>query len=334
MLACRIWITPALLLGLSASVHAQSSPSEFQSDSIVVKIAAELERRYVFADVGRRLAEQLRTAVRAGAYREVGSGQALAERLTDELRSASGDAHLAVEYSRVPLPAEDVAADAEMEHRDRIRYYGPQLNFGFQSVEILPENVGYLDLRVFAPLDWAGPSATAAMTLLAHADALIVDLRHNSGGHGETGVWLISYLMGDMPRPLSGGYSRERDATTQSWTLGYVPGPRFGATKPVYVLTSRRTFSAAEAFAYDLQALERATIVGERTGGGAHPYENVKVDRHFVLGLPTARSVNPITGGNWQGTGVEPDVIVPADSALVAALRLAADRRAVKPDNR
>ena len=126
---------------------------------------------------------------------------------------------------------------------------------------------------------------------------------------------------------MSGEYIREGDVTVQRRTLPYVPGPRFGPARPVYILTSRRTFSAAEGFAYDLQALDRATIVGERTGGGAHPYENVRVGPHFVLGLPTARSLNPITGTNWQGTGVRPDIEVEADSALAVALRLIADRR-------
>ncbi|MBC7788868.1 MAG: S41 family peptidase, partial [Anaerolineae bacterium] len=106
--------------------------------------------------------------------------------------------------------------------------------------------------------------------------------------------------------------------------------PRFGPTKPVYLLTSKSTFSAAEGFAYDLQALGRAIIVGEPTGGGAHPYENVKLDEHYVLGLPVSRSVNPITGRNWQGTGVRPDVAVPADSAYTVALRLAHERLALK----
>jgi C-terminal processing protease CtpA/Prc len=232
-----------------------------------------------------------------------------------------------MEFTAAPLPEEDAAARAEMDRRDREQYYGPRLNFGFRRAEILADNIGYLDLTVFAPLDWAGESATATMTFLAHTDALIIDLRRNGGGHGEMVQWLASYLLGPEPRSLSGEYSREGDATTQRWSLPYVPGARFGAEKPVYVLTSRQTFSAAEGFAYDLQALKRATVVGERTAGGAHPYENVRLDTHFVLWLPVARSVNPLTGTNWQG-GVRPDVEVKADDALTTALRLAHDRLA------
>jgi C-terminal processing protease CtpA/Prc len=314
-------LASAGFLMLFARLDAQESRAA-EPDTLVRRVAAEMEGRYVFPDVGRRVAAQLRAATQRGAYRRMRADEALATRLTAELRAATGDGHLTVEYTATPLPGPDSAAEAEMNRRDRVQYYGPQLNFGFSKVEILPGNVGYIDVRVFAPLDWGAPTATAAMTFVAHTEALVIDLRRNGGGHGEMVQWLISYLMGSEPRPLSGEYSRARDATVQSWTLPWVPGPRFGPTKPVYVLTSRRTFSAAEAFAYNLQALRRAIVVGESTAGGAHPYENVKLDAHFVLGLPTSRSVNPITGGNWQGTGVRPDVAVPADSALAVALRL------------
>lgn len=320
-----------LALALTGEAFGQAM-GQSEAHRIVPRIAGELERHYVDAESGRRLAARLTASLDSGAYAAT-TGAQLAERLTAELRAASGDGHLGVEYSATPIPEEDRAANGEMDRRDRLRYYGPQLNFGFRSVQLLPGNIGYLDLRVFAPLDWGGETATAAMTMLANADALVIDLRQNGGGHGEMAQWLASYLLGAEPRPLSGAYSRERDATTQQWSLPYVPGKRFGAEKPVYVLTSRRTFSAAEALAYDLQALKRVTIVGERTGGGAHPYENVKVDAHFVLWLPKARSVNPITGGNWQGVGVTPDVEVRADEALPAALKAARARLGLRdPD--
>lgn len=320
MLACVL----ACCIFVADPLTAQALPAGSASDRVVERVADEMERGYVFPRAGREAAARLRAAVRQGTYRRVPPDSILARRLTDELRAATGDGHLSVEYTATPLPMQDSAAAAEMERRDRVQYYGPQINFGFQKIELLPGNVAYLDLRVFAPLDWARPTATAAMALVAHADALIVDLRRNGGGHGEMAQWLASYLFGAMPRPLSGTYYRTLDATRERWTLPDVPGPRFGPEKPVYLLSSRRTFSAAEGFAYDLQALGRATVVGEPTGGGAHPYENVKIDAHFVLGLPVARSVNPITGGNWQGTGVQPDLAVPADSALGVALRLAA----------
>jgi C-terminal processing protease CtpA/Prc len=314
----------AATLSAARALHAQSNSAQGETARVVNLVAIQMEQGYVFPEIGRRVAEQLRTKLRRGAYRGA-PGEPLAKELSNDLRALAGDGHLSVEHNATALPAEDSAASAEMARRDRERYYGPQLNYGFRKMELLPGNVGYLDVTVFAPLDWAGPVATAAMTMVAQADALIIDLRHNGGGHGETVQWLESYLF-ERPQQVSGGYNRLRNTTSESWTLPWVPGPRFGSQKPVFILTSRRTFSAAEAMAYDLQALGRATIVGEASGGGAHPYENVKLDAHYVLGLPTSRSVNPITKGNWQGTGVRPDVSAPADSALAIALQLAHQR--------
>ena len=136
-------------------------------------------------------------------------------------------------------------------------------------------------------------------------------------------VQLIAGYLFSEARPLSGKYDRPTNTHTHSLTPAWVPGRRFGPNKPIYVLISRRTFSAAEAFAYDLKALKRVKVVGERSGGGAHPFHYRRVHEHFVLSLPEERSVNPITGGNWQGTGVQPDVVVSSDRAIETALRLA-----------
>src|SRR5581483_807463 len=112
-------------------------------------------------------------------------------------------------------------------------------------------------------------------------------------------------------------YNRKENSTRQFWTLSYVPGPRL-AKQPVFVLTAKRTFSGAEEFTYNLKSLKRATIVGETTGGGAHPVNGQRIDEHFMVGVPFARAINPITKTNWEGTGVEPDVKVPASEALTA----------------
>jgi C-terminal processing protease CtpA/Prc len=158
--------------------------------------------------------------------------------------------------------------------------------------------------------------------MLAQSAALIIDLRENGGGHGEMAHLLAAYLL-DESKPMSGSY--DRPSGTREWALtpAWVPGRRYGVGRPVYVLISTRTFSAAEGFAYDLQALRRVSVVGERSGGGAHPFKYRSVHPHFVLSLAEGRSINPITGGNWQGRGVAPDVEVPADRALETALRLA-----------
>jgi C-terminal processing protease CtpA/Prc len=174
---------------------------------------------------------------------------------------------------------------------------------------------------MFADPDICGPTATAAMNFLASSDALIVDLRQNGGGEPAMVALICSYLF-DQPTHLNDLYERKGDTTAQYWTLPYVPGKRL-AGKPVFVLTSSRTFSGAEEFTYNLKNLKRATIVGETTGGGAHPVSGHKIDEHFSIGVPFARAINPISKTNWEGAGVEPDVKAPGAEALDVAKKLA-----------
>lgn len=281
------------------------------------EIARLLEARYVDPDKGRRLAALLRRA--KGQWQDVADGPMLAKALTGWLRQAWGDGHFAVEYSADPIPAdggEDAFLEAEI-----ARYYGAQVNHGVQKIERLDGNIMLIDLRVFPPPAFGGDVIAAMMTVAAQGDALIIDLRKNGGGM-ETVDMIVGQLV-PGGSPLSGSFDRPSGKTTAHVSPAPPEGRRFGDTKPVYILTSKRTFSAAEALAYDLQALKRATIVGEVTGGGANPFEYRRVHPHFALSLPEKRSVNPVTGTNWQDVGVKPDVAVPADEALETALSLA-----------
>ncbi len=313
------------LLGAAALLVANAAmaePLDAQRRSEVLNGAAALiETRYVYADRGQALAGQLRDDARRDRFAGESDPKAFAKAMTVRLRELSGDGHLGLDYSETPLPPDRNDAEAQFTAAEMERFYGAHLNHGFEQVARLEGNIGYLDLRVFAPSSMAGDVTAAAMTLLAQSDALIVDLRKNGGGASTE---LISaYLFDARSRPLSGVYKRATDTLTPTMTPEWVPGRRFGSEKPVYILISKRTFSAAEAFAYDLQALGRATIVGQRSGGGAHPFEYRRVDPHFVLSLAEARSINPITGKDWQGTGVTPDVEIDAERALDKALDLA-----------
>jgi C-terminal processing protease CtpA/Prc len=194
------------------------------------------------------------------------------------------------------------------------------INCGFERAEHLPPNIGYLKFNTFADVAVCAPTAIAAMNFVADSDALILDLRDNNGG-GEMASLIASYLF-PAPTHLMDNYDRSSNTTVQDWTWAYVPGKRF-VGKPVFVLTSSATFSAAEAFSYALQTVKRATLVGEATGGGAHMVKQRRIDEHFTLVVPFARSISPITHTNWEGTGVEPDVKVPAAEALTEALRRA-----------
>jgi C-terminal processing protease CtpA/Prc len=181
--------------------------------------------------------------------------------------------------------------------------------------------VGYVKFDMFAPPSMCAAAASAAMNAVAGARALVVDLRENGGGDPAMVAYVSSYLF-DRRTHLNDLWTRRTNATRGVLDPRQRPGPRLGGSKPVYVLTSASTFSGAEEFAYNLKSLKRATLVGETTGGGAHPVSGHRIAGRFMLGVPFARAVNPVTRTNWEGAGVAPDVKVPADQALDTALRL------------
>ena len=323
-------VTALAVVAPAYGVYAQQqqpamSLSASDRAEIVGNTAKLLESRYVNAELGKRMARQLRRA--APQWSSITDPAAFAAAMTGWLRETSGDGHLGLSYSAAPI-AEN-GGEASFSAGEMERWYGAHRNHGVEKIERLEGNIMLLDLRVFPPVTMGGDVFAAAMTVVAQGEALIIDLRRNGGGAGAGNI-VLGYLL-DEGQPLSGSYDRPSNKHTVNTSPVWVPGRRFGTKKPLYILTSRKTFSAAEAFAYDLQALGRATIVGEVTGGGAHPFEYRRVHRHFALDLPEGKSVNPITGGNWQGTGVRPDVVVPADQALERALELARAHIAAGP---
>lgn len=184
--------------------------------------------------------------------------------------------------------------------------------------------MGLLKIKpLIFPAPVAGDSYAAAMTLLADTHALIVDLRECLGGEPAMVAVFLSYLFGDEPVELSGVFERKTDRVRQSWTTPHVAGTRYGRAKPVYVLTSATTFSGGEAAAYDLKHTGRATLIGETTGGGANPREAFRISAHLEATIPVGAAVSPVTGGNWEATGVEPDIATTAVQALETAHRLA-----------
>jgi C-terminal processing protease CtpA/Prc len=290
----------------------------------------QLNDAYVFPEVARRMEAAIRKRVADKGYDDLSDGERFAERLTADLQAVSRDKHLRVRYSARPLPeptGPQRRREPTPEEREAFRRQGAAVNYGFQKVERLDGNIGYLDLRNFHPAALAGETAAAAMGFLAGTDALIVDLRRNGGGDPAMVQLLCSYLFAEGESVhLNDLYWREGDRTQQYWTLPYVPGKRY-VGKDVYVLTSKYTFSGAEEFTYNLKNLKRATIVGETTGGGANPGGFVRLSAHFGMFVPGGRAINPITKTNWEGTGVPPDVAVPADQALQTAHLMALKRR-------
>ncbi len=312
----RVLAVVAAALLLAAPAAARDFTGAEQAE-VIRAAAALIEQRYVDAAKAKAIAEQVRRLARdRGVPME---GGAFAREMTQAFRALSGDGHLGLSYSEAPIA--EGAGEAEFSATEMDKWYGPQVNHGVEKIERLAGNVMLLDLRVFPPPTMGADVLAAAMTVVAQGEALIIDLRENGGGD-DTADLLTGYLV-EGGSPLTGSYDRPSDTRRYTSSPEWVPGRRFGETKPLYILTSRRTFSAAEGFAYNLQALGRATVVGEVTGGGAHPFEYRRVHLHFAVDLPEGTSINPITGTNWEGSGVQPDVAVPAEQALDKALELA-----------
>lgn len=282
---------------------------------IVSALSRELQRAYVFPDKAAAMEHQLRANLDDHRYDAIDSPASFARALTADLQAITHDKHLRV----TDRPGGGVAGA------------GRPSTFG--DAKRLDGNIAYVEVRTFAEAaDDARERTGEVMGAAADAAALIVDVRANGGGRPETVALVSSYLFDDNPVHLNSLYWRPADRTDRFFTDPHVPGKKFGGTKPIYVLTSARTFSGAEEFAYNLQALKRATIVGETTGGGAHPGDVVSLPHGLFVFVPSGRAINPITNTNWEGTGVIPDISVPAATALDKALELAR-RRIAGSDN-
>lgn len=320
----RIYTVLMALISFLIGIPTPQAPVTNTRDELVRAVINRLETTYVFPDVAARVRVELEKRIRAGAYRDIVDGQAFADVLTQDLRTIAGDQHLRVGYSKEPFPPMNEAPQLQSQRSpEETRRQLALTNFGFMKVERLPGNIGFLDVEFFADPELGGATAAAAMSFVADTDALIIDLRFNLGGSSRMVALLASYLFDGEPKHLSNILVPREGLLKQSWTLPYVPGRRFGGTKPVYILTSARTFSAPEEFAYDLQALRRATVVGEKTRGGANPAGRYRINEHYAVLVPTAQALNPHTKSSWEGTGIVPEVLSPsADAPRVAQIRI------------
>ncbi|KOG08090.1 MULTISPECIES: S41 family peptidase [Streptomyces] len=277
---------------------------------------------YVFPEIAEQLAGLLQRRLAEGAY-DVGDAEELARLVTADLQSVNGDRHLRLKHHADPVPPAEGAATLDAIRRDFDTSLG-----GAPRVELLDGGIAVVELApMLFPLEWAAEPLNAALTLASRAQALIVDLRANRGGAPDTVAFVCSYLL-DERTHLNTMQWRGGKRSEQSWSQPHVPGARFGGTKPLYVLTSDSTFSAAEELAYDLQQLGRAVVVGERTRGGAHPCQGWTVHPHLEATVPVGRAVNPVSGTNWEGTGVQPDIACAAADSLDRAHALALARLA------
>jgi hypothetical protein len=305
----------------AADLHIDAATRQRVIDGAI----ADLDSFYVFPDVAKRIADSLHVRQSRGAYDAYPNAMSFAFRLNDDVRAIGHDKHMRVDYSARPLPVQQASSTPPPDVIARRQRQMDEMNCGFVKAEQLEGNIGYLKFNAFADPELCAATASAAMTFLAGTRALIIDLRDNGGGSPAMVSYIASYLFSQRTH-LNDLWTRRSNKTEEFWTRDSLPGRRFGGEKPVFVLTSARTFSGGEEFAYDLKSIKRATLVGETTGGGAHPVSGHRIDEHFMIGVPFARAINPSTHANWEGTGVEPDVKVPAVDALTTAEKLARDK--------
>ncbi|MCB0707064.1 MAG: hypothetical protein KDC34_17230 [Saprospiraceae bacterium] len=325
-------------LFLSTAAIAQEAPPPLTSNErkeVIDSISTILEREYVFPEIGKEISAHLQQKHKDGAYNSITDPIEFSQVLSEDVRAINNDLHLRVRFSPEMIAEwqNTISPEDSLAMEARQRRSGQLNNYGFQEVKLLDGNIGYLNLTGFYNVtEEAGQTAQAAMNFLSNADALIIDLRSNGGGSPSMIQLITSYLYGPEPVHLNTFYYRPQEDLSQTWTLPYVPGKR----RPdidVYVLTSSGTFSAAEEFSYNLRNLERATLIGEVTGGGAHPGGTRIATDRFTVWVPSGRAINPITKTNWEGTGVQPHIEVPADQALNVAQIKAIEKLLEKSDD-
>jgi hypothetical protein len=284
--------------------------------AILQTLAVKMNANYIEPAVGERVGRAIIKKNAEGGYALATSVQTFSAALAKDLRDISGDLHFGtrIDEGFREFTGDYVPSRVEMEEA---RGYAERRGFELEKVERLPGNVGYIELRGFGRTEFVGPAYTAAMSLMAGTEALILDLRRNGGGSPTSVAYLMSHFfpLGDS-RHLNDLYDRSTNTTWQSWTVATI-AQRYD--KPVYVLTSARTFSGGEECAYDFQTQKRATLVGETTGGGANPVRPFSVGHGIVVAIPFGRAINPVTKTSWEHVGVKPDIAVPAAQALQTA---------------
>jgi hypothetical protein len=320
----RVTLLAQLLIFAFANITLAQNPASLDLNDakkieIVNKIISLLNDNYVFPETAGKMETLLRGNLEKGEYKEIKDAKDFTIRLTNDLQSVSHDLHLRVSFSPEVLPPDPVNMfEPTEEEIEPIRRQQERDNYGVRKVEILKGNVGLIRFDYFTNPAWAGDVYTTALNYVVGADALIIDLRFNGGSMNENAIPFICSYFFEKPVHLNDIYWRPENFTRQFWTYAVVPGKRF-LNKPIYVLTSNRTFSGAEEITYDLKNLKRATIVGESTGGGAHGGSDKRINDHFSVWIPLGRAINPITKTNWEGTGVSPDVEVISNKAFYQA---------------
>ncbi len=314
-----IYISFILIIITGLVVQAQEKTkvlSKSDKKEAIERAGELLSKFYVFPELGSEMGNHLKSRHKEGAFRNLTDPIEFVNTITSELRSISNDKHL---FMYVGSNPDKQANEDRNLNRLIYRIDMEYDNFGLNRVEILDGNVGYINIESVMYSEEAVEVLSAALKFLSNTYAIIFDLRSNSrGGDPMYMAYLFSYFF-ENPTHINSIYWRDRDRTDEFWTQQEIPGKKM-VDIPLFVLTSNKTFSGAEEFAYDLQALNRATIIGEVSAGGANPKSTWVVYEDLRISIPLGRAINPVTGTNWEGVGVKPDIEVSADKALEIAI--------------
>lgn len=280
-------------------------------------LVTELNQHYVFPNTAKQIETLLRQRQQNGKYDALSNGMRFAEQLTADMASVAHDKHMKVKFSPRFLPPD---RDPDMAGTP------PSGKFGIDKVGRLTPAIGYLRISEFPPRSLVAEKYASAMNTLFDTESLVIDVRDHRGGSPQSVALLISYFVDQRTR-LNDIWSRDSGQTQQFWTEDRLDGKRYGGKKPIMILAGPRTGSAGEDFIYTMQALKRATVIGEPTWGGAHPVASYRLSGHFYADIPNSRSISPITHTNWEGTGVKPDIAAPQADALALARDLLQRKR-------
>jgi C-terminal processing protease CtpA/Prc len=287
---------------------------------LIDSLNLSLNTNYVFPEKAKNISLYLQTQLKKNAYApNLKDPQKLAEQIESDINQVHHDPHLRFQYD--PNFSDEKHVKPSEEEITQSKKYWKTQNYSFPKVEILPGNVGYLPIYGFVDdIKSAKPTISAALQFLANTSAILIDLRENQGGSPELVSQIESYFFKEKTH-MNDLINRSAKDTTVFYA-DPAKSDSLNLTMPVYILTSHKTFSAAEDFSYGMQKAKRATIVGEITGGGAHPQMPFSIGQGFVCSIPFARSYNTVTKTDWEGTGVIPDAKVEADRASIKAQEL------------
>lgn len=325
-------ITLILVFTSVISLSAQNKQiTKKEKEEIISMISANLLETYIDLDTAKKII----SSIKPNKYNTVTDYGMFAEIVTQDLQNVSRDLHLKLNYEpkKIARSKRLIPEATKRKRKKMITSKMAEVNYGFTEIKILKGNIGYLNLHMFADTTYAKDAARSAMTFLRNTNAVIIDLRINGGGVPSMIQLLSSYFTDAKPVLLSNFYERKTNTKSQLFTFETIDGKRMTNT-PLYILTSKNTFSAAEAFTYTLKHLNKAVVVGQITKGGANRTKKINLNDDFSISMPYIKAIHPVTKTNWEGKGVLPTIKTSEKDAFIIAYIDAINKTVVQNKNK